>query len=164
MPFAFVSLWQECHKIPLEVSVLLMFVDIHQKRVLDHKDLAILAAEEKRKYEEKNRVKTAPARERRRNWLAGSVNIKTERGERCRLKAPGMMLIGQCFSNCNVNECNFIWRIFHFSLKSVHVEASFWSISNCILDDKALEMVHFMRYTVEVGIFYIVICSSFQKL
>ncbi|XP_078316471.1 katanin-interacting protein-like isoform X4 [Crassostrea virginica] len=62
--------------------------DIHQKRVLDHKDLAILAAEEKRKYEEKNRVKTAPARERRRNWLAGSVNIKTERGERCRLKAP----------------------------------------------------------------------------
>lgn len=39
--------------------------------------------------EEKNRVKTAPARERRRNWLAGSVNIKTERGERCRLKAPG---------------------------------------------------------------------------
>lgn len=74
-----------------EVSVLLMFVDIHQKRVLDHKDLAILAAEEKRKYEEKNRVKTAPARERRRNWLAGSVNIKTERGERCRLKAPGMM-------------------------------------------------------------------------
>lgn len=65
------------------------FVDIRQKRVIDHRDLNLLAAEEKRKMEEKNRVKTAPARERRRNWLAGSVNIKTERGERCRLKAPG---------------------------------------------------------------------------
>lgn len=62
--------------------------DIRQKRVIDHRDLNLLAAEEKRKMEEKNRVKTAPARERRRNWLAGSVNIKTERGERCRLKAP----------------------------------------------------------------------------
>ncbi|XP_061197501.1 katanin-interacting protein-like [Saccostrea echinata] len=62
--------------------------DVSQKRVISHRDLEVIAAEEKRKIEEKKRVKTAPARERRRNWLAGSVNIKTERGEKCHLKAP----------------------------------------------------------------------------
>ncbi|XP_056018588.1 protein KATNIP homolog isoform X4 [Ostrea edulis] len=62
--------------------------DIHHKNVIDHRDLDRLAADEKRRMEEKKRVKTAPARERRRNWMAGSVNIKTERGEKCHLKAP----------------------------------------------------------------------------
>lgn len=39
--------------------------------------------------EEKNRVKIVLVRERRRNWLVGLVNIKIERGERCRFKVLG---------------------------------------------------------------------------
>ena len=42
---------------------------------------------------ERNRAKTAPARERRRNWQAGSVEIKTERGEKRKVKAPGQIML-----------------------------------------------------------------------
>jgi len=56
---------------------------------LNLEDLELLAAEDRNKQMEKNRGKTAPARERRRNWLKESVDIKTARGERCKLKAPG---------------------------------------------------------------------------
>lgn len=95
-------------------SVLIWFVDIRQKRVIDHRDLNLIAAEEKRKMEEKNRVKTAPARERRRNWLAGSVNIKTERGERCRLKAPGNHWCRECLSSSWWRECLYSRSILYF--------------------------------------------------
>lgn len=73
----------------LKLICIVCVIDIHHKNVIDHRDLDRLAADEKRRMEEKKRVKTAPARERRRNWMAGSVNIKTERGEKCHLKAPG---------------------------------------------------------------------------
>ncbi|KAK3089923.1 hypothetical protein FSP39_007664 [Pinctada imbricata] len=62
--------------------------DVTKKRMIGLHDLEMLAADEKRKAEEKRRLKTAPARERRRNWMAGSVDIKTERGERCKLRPP----------------------------------------------------------------------------
>ena len=33
--------------------------------------------------------KTAPDRSRRKNWQAGSINLKTHRGEKIHVKAPG---------------------------------------------------------------------------
>ncbi len=41
----------------------------------------------------KDRAKTAPEKKRRKNWLAGSVNIKTARGEKVNVKAPGNHII-----------------------------------------------------------------------
>lgn len=53
-------------------------------------DLNAISQLERQKMAERNRAKTAPARERRRNWQAASVEIKTERGENRRIKAPGI--------------------------------------------------------------------------
>lgn len=59
------------------------------RRVIDHDYLDRRIEDEKNKQEEQKRLKTAPARERRRNWLKESVVLQTARGEKCRLKPPG---------------------------------------------------------------------------
>ncbi|XP_052071709.1 katanin-interacting protein-like [Mytilus californianus] len=65
--------------------------DVSNKRVLNLEDLNAISQMERQKMAERNRAKTAPARERRRNWQAASVEIKTERGENRRIKAPEMI-------------------------------------------------------------------------
>ncbi|CAG2250434.1 CTPS [Mytilus edulis] len=65
--------------------------DVSNKRVLNLEDLNAISQLERQKMAERNRAKTAPARERRRNWQAASVEIKTERGENRRIKAPEMI-------------------------------------------------------------------------
>lgn len=70
----------------------MLFTDVSRKKVLDHRDLEIIAAEEHAKYMEQKRGRTAPARERRRNWIAESVDIKTDRGDKRRIRAPGITL------------------------------------------------------------------------
>ncbi|XP_069124311.1 katanin-interacting protein-like isoform X2 [Argopecten irradians] len=64
--------------------------DAPRRGVLDHEYLS-KRIEEKKREEEQKRVKTAPARERRRNWLKESVELQTARGEKCRLKAPELV-------------------------------------------------------------------------
>ena len=65
------------------------FSEVGNKRILNMEDLTAISNYEKEKIAERNRAKTAPARERRRIWMAESVEIKTERGENRRVKAPG---------------------------------------------------------------------------
>lgn len=65
---------------------LIYFIDATNVRYINQNDLDKAAM----KYaEEEKRGKTAPARERRRNWLKESVEVKTHRGEKYHLKAPG---------------------------------------------------------------------------
>ena len=41
--------------------------------------------------DEKNRAKTAPEKRRRKQWQAGSVDLKTDRGESIHIHAPGQL-------------------------------------------------------------------------
>jgi hypothetical protein len=49
-------------------------------------DLTAISNYEKEKIAERNRAKTAPARERRRNWMAGSVEL-----EKCNMNRSKMI-------------------------------------------------------------------------
>lgn len=40
------------------------------------------------------RAKTAPEKNRRKNWVVGSVNLKTQEGDKLRVKAPGQLRLG----------------------------------------------------------------------
>ena len=52
------------------------------------------------------RSQTAPEKLVRKNWLAASVNIKTARGPKVRVRAPGQWsLAGGCFSLCLCEDC-----------------------------------------------------------
>jgi len=91
-------------------------------------DLTAISNYEKEKIAERNRAKTAPARERRRNWMAGSVEIKTERGENRRVRAPGnyqgcfnrnfnfvKILLLHILSTISLMCVMLVPRFFHFS-------------------------------------------------
>jgi hypothetical protein len=54
-------------------------------------DLTAISNYEKEKIAERNRAKTAPARERRRNWMAGSVELRTEKPEKCNMNRSKMI-------------------------------------------------------------------------
>ena len=58
-----------------------------QRDHLTHKELDNIVVEQ---IKSKLRANTAPTKGHRKNWNAASVDIKTHRGEKVKVKAPGM--------------------------------------------------------------------------
>ncbi|XP_013381133.1 protein KIAA0556 isoform X4 [Lingula anatina] len=65
--------------------------DIAKKRNLDMHDLAELERLEQEQSEKEKRAQTAPSKVHRKNWLAGSVQIKTSGGDKMKIKAPELL-------------------------------------------------------------------------
>jgi hypothetical protein len=106
------------------------FSEVGNKRVLNMEDLTAISNYEKEKIAERNRAKTAPARERRRNWMAGSVELRTERGENRRVKAPGN------YQGCFNRDFNFVKILLLHILSTI-------SLMCVILVPRFFHLVHF---------------------
>ena len=66
-----------------------LHISDHPRRLITQEDLE-RAEEEHRCLKEQLRAKTAPTKVHRKNWLAGSLQIKTAEGEKVKVKAPGI--------------------------------------------------------------------------